>query len=73
MYTTYQSTLDIGPATECGGLSVVEGTTFYGWCSFVNVYGNAWIYGRLAGGEDKGWFYQANLYWESGNSNVPAC
>lgn len=60
-----------GPSESCAQtMSVVPGTTFYAWCGVYNKYGNLWVYGRLAGGESKGWIYSQNLTKESGSVNV---
>ncbi|MGW4883558.1 hypothetical protein [Streptomyces murinus] len=60
-----------GPADSCAQtLSVAPGATFYAWCGVYNKYGNFWVYGRLAGGQTKGWFYSENLTLESGSVNI---
>ncbi|MFJ6013447.1 hypothetical protein [Streptomyces sp. NPDC092952] len=60
-----------GPAETCTQtLSVAPGTTFYAWCGVYNKYGNLWVYGRLAGGETKGWIYSKNLTLESGSVKI---
>jgi hypothetical protein len=73
-FTTWSSTLHSGPATECSGVaSIPNGTVFYAWCSYENVYQNVWVYGRIAGTETKGWFYIDDLGYKSGDNTIPWC
>lgn len=62
--------LHAGPATECANVAAAKsGTTFYAWCGAENVYGNFWVYGRIAGTSTQGWVSAGSLAFQSGGVN----
>ncbi|WP_327346165.1 hypothetical protein [Streptomyces europaeiscabiei] len=50
------------PQADCDNVGYVNsGKVFYYWCKARNVYGNEWMYGRIAGTSTEGWTSMANL------------
>ncbi|MBR8641173.1 hypothetical protein KEF29_22260 [Streptomyces tuirus] len=60
-----------GPASSCPQTqSVRQGVKFHAWCGVYNKHGNFWVYGRVDGGQTKGWIFSENLTLDSGSVKI---